>query len=70
MTKISTNGWLAFLVLSQKVLLGILQLVVFGETAGFYQVVVDAARLDGVDQFQYCQAAADLLVLITAKHTD
>lgn len=53
-----------------KILLGVLQLVVFREAAGFYQLVVDAAGLDGVYQFQYCQTGADLLVLITTRHTD
>lgn len=45
-------------------LLGILQLVVFRESASFDQIIVNAARLDGVYEFQYCQTAADLLVLI------
>lgn len=53
-----------------RILLGVLQLVVFREAAGFYQLVVDAAGLDGVYQFQYCQTAADLLVLMTTTYTD
>ena len=53
----------------RKILLGVLQLVVLGEAAGFDQLLVDAAGLDGVYQFQYRQTAADLLVLITTRET-
>lgn len=59
--RITTTGCF----LNRKILLGVLQLVVFREAAGLYQLVVDAAGLDGVYQFQYRQTAADLLVLIT-----
>lgn len=47
-----------------RFLLGVFMFVVFGETAPFHQLEVDAAGLDGVDEFQYRQAAADLLILI------
>lgn len=42
----------------------IVQLVVFRESAGFYQLIVDAVGLDGIYQFHYRQTAADLLVLV------
>lgn len=48
----------------QKRSLCIFQLFIFGESAGFYQVIVDAVGLDSIYQFQYCQTGADLLVLI------
>lgn len=48
----------------QKHSLCIFQLFIFRESAGFYQVIVDAVGLDSIYQFQYCQTGADLLVLI------
>lgn len=48
---------------SAHLLLGILQFVVFREAAGFNQLKADAPRLNGVDELQHRQAAADLLVL-------
>lgn len=48
----------------QKRSLCIFQLFIFRESAGFYQVVVDAVGLDSIYQFQHCQTGADLLVLI------
>lgn len=41
----------------------VFQLIVFRESAGFYQVIVDAVGLDGIYQFHHRQTAADLLVL-------
>lgn len=48
----------------QKRSLCIFQLFIFRESAGFYQVIVDAVGLDSIYQFQHCQTGADLLVLI------
>ena len=63
MIKSASHSWL-----DRGILLGIVQLLLFRELAPLYQLKVNTVGLDGVYQVQYCQARADLLVLVNTRH--